>query len=67
MISDNWDLTQEYKVLVKDTWAENLKLGKETVGKLLMKKIFNIDPEIQKYFSFRDIPLDDLFESNELK
>jgi len=46
MISDNWDLTQEYKVLVKDTWAENLKLGKETVGKLLMKKIFNIDPEI---------------------
>ena len=66
MISDNWDLTPEYKLLVKSTWGENLKQGKENFGKLLFKNVFNTAPETQKLFSFRDIPLEQLFDSSEL-
>jgi len=70
MISDYYDesnaaLTKEEKSLVESTWAQVVGLGKENVGVLLFKHIFEIAPEALQLFKFKDES--NVFESTLLK
>jgi len=49
--------------LIRESWAKALTLGDETVGVLLFKNIFEAAPGVKKYFSFKDIPDENLYES----
>jgi hypothetical protein len=48
------DVTEEQKRDVRKSWAIAMRMGAESVGSMLLRNMFALNPALLQLFSFRD-------------